>query len=77
MIKSKFAWGESMNEEQKQSVNLILSLLKTTLKECNLYMGVVIDKTDFNKSQIAFIDKSEYAKGNTSGLMVTLDELNK
>lgn len=66
-----------MTEEQKQSVDMALSLLKITLKEANLYVGIVVDKTDFNKSQIAFIDKTEYAKGNTSGLMVTLDELNK
>lgn len=66
-----------MNEEQKQAVNLALSLLKTTLKECNLYVGIVVDKTDFNKSQIAFIDKEQYRLGNTRGMMVTLDELNR
>lgn len=66
-----------MTEEQKQGVNLILSLLKTTLKECNLYIGVVVDKKDFNKSRIAFLDKVEYKNGNTSGLMVTLDDLNQ
>ena len=66
-----------MSEEQKQGINIAISLLKTTLQEMNLYIGVAVDKTDFNKSQIAFLDKTEYAKGNTSGLMVTLDELNK
>lgn len=65
-----------MNEEQQQSVNLILNLLKMTLKESNLYIGVVVDKTDYNKSQIAFVDKDQYNKGHKSGLMVTLDELN-
>lgn len=66
-----------MKEEQKQSINLILNLLKTTLKECNLYVGVMVDKKDFNNSKIAFIDKKEYVKGITKGITISLDELNK
>ena len=66
-----------MKEEQQQAVNLILNLLKTTLKECNLYVGVMIDKENFNNSKIAFIDRDEYAKGSTKGTVVSLDELNK
>lgn len=66
-----------MKEEQQQAVNLILNLLKTTLKECNLYVGVMVDKENFNNSKIAFIDRDEYAKGNTKGTAVSLDELNK
>lgn len=66
-----------MKECQKQGVELVLNLLKTTLKECNLYMGLMIDKKNFNDSKIVFLDKDEFAKGKNVGLAITLDEINK
>lgn len=66
-----------MDNGTKQSIDLVLSLLKTTMKECNLVFGIMVDKTDFNKSQIAFLDRESLKYGKQDGVMVSLDELNK
>lgn len=66
-----------MTEEKRQEIDFAIQTLKTILTECNLFIGIAVDKTDYNKSQIAFLDKEAYRQGKQDGLMVSLDELNK
>jgi hypothetical protein len=67
-----------MSEENKNAILLIIKLLQTTLAETNTVVGIAINKTDFNKSQLAFVNYESYQKGNTKdGFLLELDELNK
>jgi uncharacterized protein (DUF488 family) len=67
-----------MTEETKQVINLQLALLKTTLKETNTVVGIMIDKKNYNDSKLAFVDFESYMKGyRKDGFVISLDELNK
>ena len=66
-----------MTEEKKQSFLVGLSLLKTVMQEEELVFGIVVDKKDPNKSQLAALSKHELQKGKMDGTTVSLDELNK
>lgn len=69
--------GVRMKQDVKEEVEVVLSLLKTTMSRNNLVFGIMIDKTDPNKSQIAFLDRDSLRQGRQDGITVSLDEMNK
>lgn len=67
-----------MNEEQKQYIVLHLNILKEALRKEGLCFAFAIDKTDFDKSSLAIVDKNTLIKtGKAVGMTIKLDELNK
>lgn len=66
-----------MKQDVKEEVEVVLSLLKTTMSRNNLVFGIMVDKTDPNKSQIVFLDKDSLRQGRQDGITVSLDEMNK
>ena len=66
-----------MKQDVKEEIEVVLSLLKTTMSRNNLVFGIMVDKKDFNKSQIAFLDKEAFIHGKQDGVIVSLDEMNK
>ena len=66
-----------MKQDIKEEVEVVLSLLKTTMSRNNLVFGIMVDKTDPNKSQIVFLDKDSLRQGRQDGITVSLDEMNK
>jgi hypothetical protein len=66
-----------MKQDIKEEVEVVLSLLKTTMSRNNLVFGIMVDKKDGNKSQIAFLDKDSLMQGRQDGILVSLDEMNK
>jgi aerobic-type carbon monoxide dehydrogenase small subunit (CoxS/CutS family) len=67
-----------IGKSTKSMIRIHLGLLADTLKETNTVVGIMINKQDFNKSQLAFVDYDSFQKGNCKdGFVVSLDELNK
>lgn len=66
-----------MKQDVKEEVEVVLSLLKTTMSRNNLVFGIMVDKTNPNKSQIAFLDRDSLRQGRQDGIIVSLDEMNK
>lgn len=67
-----------MQECNKNAIRVALSILQTTLTETNTAVGIMINKEDLNKSQLAFIDYDSFCNGNINdGFAVSLNELNK
>lgn len=72
-----FGKGVNMKQDVKEEVEVVLSLLKTTMSRNNLVFVIMVDKKDGNKSQIAFLDKDSLMQGRQDGILVSLDEMNK
>lgn len=67
-----------MTDETKQMLNLQLSILKQTMKDNGVILGLTVDKKDVDKSEICFIDKEQYlTEQRTSGISVSLTDFNK
>jgi len=67
-----------MKEETKQMIQVHLGMLSTTLKSENVVAGIMVNKLDFSKSTLAFVDYDSYVNGNSKdGFTVSLDEINK
>lgn len=66
-----------MSEEKKQSIQLALSLLKSTLIEEKVLLGVLVDKEEPDKSKICFLDLDSYCFGKKDGFTVELEQFNK
>ncbi len=66
-----------MTIDQKQEVEVVLPLLKTTMQRNNMVFGIMVDKEDYNKSQIAFLDRDKIRIGEKDGIMVSIDEMNR
>ena len=67
-----------MKEETKQIIHIQMDLLAKVLKETNTAIGVMIDKSDFDKSRIIFIDFDSFKAGNSKdGFSISLVEMNK
>lgn len=69
--------GVGMKQDVKEEVEVVLSLLKTIMSRNNLVFGIMVDKKDGNKSQIAFLDKDSLMQGRQDGILVSLNEMNK
>lgn len=65
-----------MTQEQEETVQLILRMLKAQLKQNNLYIGVLLDKKQLEKSKIAFLDRNSSKDSEKEVIVVELSELN-
>lgn len=66
-----------MKSEAKEELEVILSLLKTTMRRHNLLFGILVDRANFDNSSIAFIEKGSYSTNNKDGIVISLNEMNK
>lgn len=67
-----------MTDETKQLLQIQLSILKQTMKDNGVILGLAVDKKDVDKSEICFIDKQQYlSERKTSGISVSLTDFNK
>lgn len=67
-----------MTDETKQLLQIQLSMLKQTMKDNGVILGLAVDKKDVDKSEICFIDKELYlTEGRISGISVSLTDFNK
>ena len=65
-----------MTVEQKQLIQMQVSVLKQTMKKEGVVFGIVVNKEDVDKSAICFLDKKALANGDKVGLVIGLEELN-
>lgn len=65
-----------MTQKQEETVQLILRMLKARLKQNNLYIGVLLDKKQPEKSKIAFLDRNSSKDSKKEVIVVELSELN-
>ncbi len=66
-----------MTADQKETVQLHLSILKEAMKREGLIFGIAVDRKEPNNSLLCFIDKEQYFKGKHDGASTSLAELNK
>ena len=66
-----------MTANQKETVQLHLSILKEAMKQEGLIFGIAVDKKDVNNSRLCFIDKEQYFKGKHDGISISLMDLNR
>lgn len=66
-----------MEEGTKQILHIQLEMLSKTLKETGTVIGIMVNKTDFEKSKIVFCDYKSLETGEHKGFSVGMDELNK
>lgn len=65
-----------MTEDTKQMIQLHLSALKQTMRKDGVIFGIMVDKKDFDKSRLCFLDKESLKQGNHDGITVSLQDLN-
>lgn len=66
-----------MTVEQKQLIQMQVSVLKQTMKKEGLVFGIIINKEDHDKSAICFMDRNALAMGERTGIVIGLEELNR
>lgn len=67
-----------MTDETKQLLQIQLSILKQTMKDNGVILGLAVDEKDVDKSKICFVDKDLYlSELRTSGISVSLTDFNK
>ena len=67
-----------MTDETKDLLHIQLSVLKETMKQAGVILGLAVDKSDVNNSKIVFIDKDKYiATHKMDGFLVSLTDFNK
>ena len=67
-----------MTEETRDLLHIQLEVLKTTMKQEGIILGVAVDKSDVNNSKIVFMDKDKYiATHKMDGFSVSLTDFNK
>ena len=67
-----------MTEETIDLLHIQLEVLKTTMKQEGIILGIVVDKSDVNNSKIVFMDKDKYiATHKMDGFSVSLTDFNK
>lgn len=67
-----------MTDDTKQLIQLQLSMLKQTMKNEGVIFALAVDKQDFDKSSLSFMDKQSFINGNNKdGFSVSLTELNR
>lgn len=67
-----------MTDETKQLLKIQLSMLKQTMKDNDVILSLAIDREDFDKTKICFMDRDLYLKERkTSGISVSLTDFNE
>ena len=67
-----------MNDETRDLLHIQLEVLKTTMKQEGVILGLAVDKSDVNNSKIVFMDKDQYITTHKmDGFSVSLTDFNK
>ena len=67
-----------MTDETRDLLHIQLEVLKTTMKQAGVILGLAVDKSDVNNSKIVFMDNDKYiAKHKMDGFSVSLTDFNK
>ena len=67
-----------MTDETRDLLKIQLSVLKETMKQAGVILGLTVDKSDVNNSKIVFMDKDKYiAARKMDGFSVSLTDFNK
>lgn len=66
-----------MTVEQKQLIQMQVSVLKQTMKKEGLVFGILVNKEDYDKSSICFMDRQALSRGERTGIVIGLEELNR
>lgn len=66
-----------MTVEQKQLIQMQVSVLKQTMKKEGLVFGILVNKEDYDKSSICFMDRQALARGERTWIVIGLEELNR
>ena len=67
-----------MTEETRELLHIQLEVLKTTMAQAGVILGLAVDKSDVNNSKIVFMDKEKYiATHKMDGFSVSLTDFNK
>lgn len=67
-----------MDEEKKEAISALITLLKAEMQKENLIFSMMIDKKDVDNSKLAFIDKEIYLKtGLAEGMAISISDSNK
>ena len=49
-----------MTDETRDLLHIQLEVLKTTMKQAGVILGLAVDKSDVNNSKIVFMDNDQY-----------------
>lgn len=67
-----------MTDETRELLHFQLEVVKTTMKQAGVILGIAVDKSDVNNSKIVFMDKDKYiATRKMDGFSVSLTDFNK
>ena len=67
-----------MTDETRDLLHIQLSVLKETMAQAGVILGLAVDKSDVNNSKIVFMDKDKYiATHKMDGFSVSLTDFNK
>ena len=67
-----------MTDETRDLLHIQLEVLKTTMKQAGVILGLAVDKSDVDNSKIVFMDKDKYiATRKMDGFSVSLTDFNK
>ena len=67
-----------MTEETRELLHIQLIVLKETMKQAGVILGLAVDKSDVNNSIIVFMDKDKYiVTHKMDGFSVSLTDFNK
>ena len=67
-----------MTGETRDLLHIQLEVLKTTMKQAVVILGLAVDKYDVNNSKIVFMDKDKYiATHKMDGFSVSLTDFNR
>ena len=67
-----------MTDETRDLLHIQLEVMKTTMKQYGVILGLAVDKSDVNNTTIVFMDKDKYiATHKMDGFSVSLTDFNK
>ena len=67
-----------MTDETRDLLRIQLEVLKTTMKQEGVILGIAVDKSNVNNSKIVFMNKDKYiATHKMDGFSVSLTDFNK
>lgn len=67
-----------MTDETRDLLHIQLNILKETMKQAGVILGLAVDKSNVNNSKIVFMDKGKYIETHKmDGFSVSLTDFNK
>ena len=67
-----------MTDETRDLLHIQLEVLKTTMKQAGVILGIAVDKSDVNNEKNEVMDKDKYiATHKMDGCSISLTDFNK